>query len=134
MGPQPHQPTLTIDTYQPPDPTKPQHRMARPIITPVKPQSKAKTTQTTTTSQSQRDRRVTHSRPTNPSSPPLPPTHPTIPNDTPKNGSLNETEPNPPHDQITSHNQRNKNTHPHTLSMIIISNQYLRPTPSPLIR
>lgn len=41
--------TLTINTYQPPDPTKPQHRMARPIITPVKPQSKAKTTQTTTT-------------------------------------------------------------------------------------
>ena len=35
--------TLTIDTYQPPDPTKPQHRMARPIITPVKPQSKANT-------------------------------------------------------------------------------------------
>ena len=33
-NPQPHQPTLTIDTYQPPDPTKPQHRMARPIITP----------------------------------------------------------------------------------------------------
>lgn len=108
--------TLTIDTYQPPEPTKPQHRMARPIITPVKPQSKANTHPNELLQQQvQRDRRVTQS--------PLPRLVPTTnpPNATKvtqvKNGSLNETEPNPPTTIHKSTNKKQEHPPPHSTGL-----------------
>ena len=118
--------TLTIDTYQPPDPESNPNTRIRPIITPLSHNQRLRPPkQITTTRCNEIDGSPTH-QPTRLVLPcPLP--HPTIPNDTPKNGSLNETEPNPPttKSQATIKETRTP-TPPHTQQ-----DYDLKPIPSP---